>query len=725
MASVERLACEVDSELASVDDKIRDFLTNFDSYQSIPAAFKPAVEVNKMLQQLVQLRQLRGSRGSVILATTLLKILSASEGGRDSVFSPERARVTADLLSHWLAVFGYQPSFAMMQHLFSKLGSAALREPLTSKLEMADRDGWNLLRIHPAYGPFSITAVAVALLEQPKLCSADDASLWLLFASRIGGTVLQDAVCSKGEGGDAPDLRGAALQRILQEVGPRGSAAAVVEASVKRLRSCWDQSLAEATISALPRLDVGQQQAHLFVECLPLAQRCQAEAGNCSAVIQLLRTPQAVAAFKTLGRGADAAHAVANAMSSLLPARGASASPAAVRGSLELLQLSADYGAELSACTYESVINAAAGAKQKDLAEASLAAFFQAEHLASCIPARASLRALITMPGMAPHAFLAAAACFETDRRQLFLDVVVSISATEGLQSWAFAAVAEAVRGGLWLDPDAVSALVEAFLPLPTTPGSSLSGFHFWAAPRSDLQALGSNGNYSEGARAALMGFKLLAEGGEPGDHIRQSMRYWALDFICSHTQMSVPARRIMAQILVHTTDLDLTPLRHVALDLAPSAEMARHLLSSAPLPPGFLLRLMLLASDEGWAGLGGPALAALHLLPPDQQAAELSGGGGTALCNLLLSDAASRDTLAIPGGGAMGLVQGQSLLSPLLGFLQKHVIASAPPPPSSRSNRVMQLQEVEGGGARPPARLYARLVFGHTKWRCLVLKVR
>ena len=671
----------MDSELASVDGKIRDFLTNFDSAQSILAAFKsvrvaplkgdsplnrikkdadmqfaeleqkinaskPMVEDIRAVQQIVQNRKLQGSRGSVILTTTLCRILPASEGEGGS--GGEQARVATDLLMRWLQSFGYQPVSSMMQLLFSKLGSAALLESLSSRREAAERDGEDLLGIRPAYGPFCITAVAVAL-EQPKLCSADDASLWLLFASRLGGTVLQDAV--SGEGEVSPDLLGAALQRVLREVGPRGSITAVVEASVKRLSSCWNQSLAEATVSALPRLETGQQQAHLFVECLPLerfghqpppdmvqllfsklgsaalqealssklqaaerdgkdllrihpaygsfcgravaialeqpklcsaddaslwllfasrlggtvlqdavsgegevspdflgaalqrvlqevgprgsvtavleasvrhlgsywdqglaeatisalprldaslqqarlfveclplAQRCQAATGNCSALLQLLRMPQAATAFKALGRGQDAARAVANAVGSLLPSRAASASPAAARSSYELLQMSTAYDAELPACTYEMVMEAAAGSKQKDLAEASLAAFFQAEHLASCVPAWASLRALITMPGMAPHAFLAAAACSETGRHQLFLDAVVSISAAEGLQSWAFAAVAEAVRGGLRLHPDAVSSLVEAFLSLPEAPsvGSPVAAASpFWLPP--------------------------------------------------------------------------------------------------------------------------------------------------------------------------------------------------------------------------------------------------
>ena len=444
---------------------------------------KPSVEVSRLLQQMVQNRRLVGSRGGAILGTTLWRILSANESGKDSVWVPERARVAAVLLPRWLEGFGYQPVSSMVGLLFSKLGSAALLEPLMSKLEAAERDSEDLLGIHPAYGPFCATAVAV-VLEQPKLCSADDASLWLLLASRLGGTVLQDAV--SGEGEVSPDFLGAALQRVLQEVGPRGSVTAVLEASVRHLGSYWDQGLAEATISALPRLDASLQQARLFVECLPLAQRCQAATGNCSALLQLLRMPQAATAFKALGRGQDAARAVANAVGSLLPSRAASASPAAARSSYELLQMSTAYDAELPACTYEMVMEAAAGSKQKDLAEASLAAFFQAEHLASCVPAWASLRALITMPGMAPHAFLAAAACSETGRHQLFLDAVVSISAAEGLQSWAFAAVAEAVRGGLRLHPDAVSSLVEAFLSLPEAPsvGSPVAAASpFWLPP--------------------------------------------------------------------------------------------------------------------------------------------------------------------------------------------------------------------------------------------------
>ena len=131
------------------------------------------------------------------------------------------------------------------------------------------------------------------------------------------------------------------------------------------------------------------------------------------------------------------------------------------------------------------------------------------------------------------------------------------------------------------------------------------------------------------------MGFKLLAEVGGQGERLEQYRQYKPPDSNCSHTQMSVLARRIMAQILVHTTDLDLTPLRHIALDLAPSPEIAKLLLSSsssshsAPLPPGFLRHLLLLAAREGWPGLGSPALTALHLMPPDQQAAELSAGGG------------------------------------------------------------------------------------------------
>ena len=649
----------------------------------------------------------------------------ANEGGKDSDWVSERAHVAPLLLPRWLEGFGYQPPPDMVQLLFSKLGSAALQEALSSKLQAAERDGKDLLRIHPAYGSFCGRAVAIAL-EQPKLCSADDASLWLLFASRLGGTVLQDAVSGEGEAGDAPDRRGAALQRVLREVGPRGSVAAVVEASVKRLDSCWNQGLAEATISALTRLETGQQQARLFTECLPLAQRCLATTGNCSALMQLLRMPQAPAAFKAPGRGDVAARAMANAVGTLLPAQAASESPAAVRVSLELLQLSAKYGAELPACTYESVINAAAGAKQKDIAEASLTAFFKAKHLASFIPARASLRALIMMPGMAPHALLAAATCSKTGRRQLLMDAVVSVSSTKDLQSWAFAAVAEAERGGLRLHPDAVSALVEAFLSLPAAPSSSLSGSPFWVNPCSHLQALSSvDGEYSDGARAALMGFKLLAEAGGKGEQLEQYRRYNLPGSNSGHSQMTAPARRIMAQILVHTTGQDLAPLRHLALELAPSAEIARHLLFSAPLPPGFLRHLLLLAAREGWPGLGSPALTALHLMPPDQQAAELSAGGDTALCEILLLDAAGRNTPAVPGGGAAGLVQGQSLLSPLLGFLQKHVIAAAPLPPLSRSDSAMQLQEVGGGGDRPLARLYARLVFSHFEWRCLVLKVR
>ena len=217
------------------------------------------------------------------------------------------------------------------------------------------------------------------------------------------------------------------------------------------------------------------------------------------------------------------------------------------------------------------------------------------------------------------------------------------------------------------------------------------------------------------------MGFKLLAEVGGQGERLEQYRQYKPPDSNCSHTQMSVLARRIMAQILVHTTDLDLTPLRHIALDLAPSPEIAKLLLSSsssshsAPLPPGFLRHLLLLAAREGWPGLGSPALTALHLMPPDQQAAELSAGGGGALCSLLLLDAP-----AILSGAVGPSLRERSLLSPLLGFLQSHVDVDVAPPPSS-SGDAMQLHRVEGVRAAASS---ARLVFSRAEWRGVVLKV-
>jgi hypothetical protein len=401
------------------------------------------------------------------------------------------------------------------------------------------------------------TAAVVVLLKQPEVCSADDASLWLRVASYLGGDTLSSALSSQGEGGD-PDLLGAALQRLLGNVSPQGDLAAVMEASMERSRARWNQGLAEATVAALPKLDMERTRSQeLFVACLALAQRHLAATGSSSLLVQLLRMPETVASFKALERG-QAVTALDNTISSLLSAHTA-ATPAAVRSASELLQLSAVYGS-LPARAYGLVIETEAATNQKELALASLTAFFQSEDTTFNVPGEGS------------------------NTRSRCAGVIAS-------------------------------------------------------------------------------------------------------------------ARSIMSQLLVNSTDVDLMPHRHLALDLAPSAEMARQLLSAEhpqPLPTGFLLGLLLMAKREAWGGVSGLALAALSKLPPAQQAAERAVGGDAALCSLLLRDAA-------------GGVAGRSLLSPLLDFIALHNTAA--PLPSG--------QPQGGKGAAG-----GRLALSAAEWRALVGEV-
>jgi hypothetical protein len=208
------------------------------------------------------------------------------------------------------------------------------------------------------------------------------------------------------------------------------------------------------------------------------------------------------------------------------------------------------------------------------------------------------------------------------------------------------------------LSPAACSAAAEAFLP----PGPASGGD---GEDEGDGKGLGAG----QGAGMADAAFSLfLQQGG-------------------SARELSAQAKaRLLPGCLADPGQWG------TALDLDPSERTAAVLLGSGALPPALVSRLVRLAAEQGWGGLGGPALLALGRLGKQEAEAVAASVGEGKLARLLLAT------------GPVPSPVGPPSLQPLLRFMEAHVDGCG-----------------EGGGSSAARlRMPPRLV---DAWRALVVE--
>ena len=471
----------------------------------------------------------------------------------------------------------------------------------------------------------------------------------------------------------------------------------------------WDPELAGAVLGALRRIATPptfMDLPRVYLSCL----KSYGPRASPALLTQLLSLPYMSTALKAMRaypllEETLAARSLAELEHLELGGQELGASSA-----LELLHLSRSFGVGLDAKIYQRVMVGCIDTKQLDLAISAVSSFFKASHLKATVPSAYILRNLVSMPSSQPSVFLQLC---DADRLITFASELLLVGALENAQPWALAAAREAADQDISVPPEVVSALAEVFLPQPPQ-------------QQQGPEAAAANGGSGDGVEATVIAFKLMLEaqqqapseqlvrvdaavpsaatqrspsgfGTQPSQPSASPQRgkqaitatkkpaRAKLDSARapdrpkvrkggdgSWRSLSSPAKVRIAGLLLSSSDPALLRYRPLALEMAPSQEVAAQLLAyyqprlGSEYPPGLLANVLGLAKGRGdWRSLGIPCISALRQLPRDQQVSELAGGGAAALCQLLLHDVVAPSGLAAAAGGAA--LEGAALLDLLL----------------------------------------------------------
>ena len=574
----------------------------------------------------------------VIMIALMLRTLETDELAYGNIpVQVFQAPAILDILPRWIEEFSYQPhSSEEARYLLEKIGSRKLLNILHDCFDSVPPD------IPIRYSRFILALLSFMLCnENTYLVSPDEKSLWLKLACRSGGSAtLSQIKCADPADGDSDDSTGRALQRLLVAVSPQGDLDAVIQAAMAHVTvTKWNQSLAD---SVLQSLEQGSVLGHvlsseLYITCLTVAQRSMV-LGSAAAFIKYLASPHTRAAFKA----AQQESAVGTALDYAISARLPSTDISVVRASLGMLSLSSDYGVQLCPQSYEAVLRAGAGIKDRELCLFSLEMLLKNS---SSPPSDGILPSLFVIPGMRPMDLLELRCkCVDKQSASCFINALTMASAQEEgfSSSWALDIVSHAILNGVEWQPRSVSALIESFLKCRDGRETRL-----WT------NDYASDGEYSDGVRAALMAFKSLIAGPRG---------------LLLISDLSAPAKELMADVLIQSSDPDLEPLRPLILDLRPSEQLARQLLGIAvttakPLSSASFRSLLLMATERGWRGLGDLALTALAELDSQDQADVLSSGGGAVLGSLILTDMKEQQSAGVVTSSLSPLLRLSSLM--------------------------------------------------------------
>ena len=710
--------------MLTADSWIKLARTKLPICQASPELQDKLRETIDSLQEMLQARQqvqAISRRGNIVLDTVLERICN----GEDLHSSADE---TVALISSWCEHFGYSFPIVLPPKLLAAYGSQPLLDALDLKLDKTIRmlmmatpknsDSLNATAALCSSFFHQFTLFMFGVLGSPS-ASSEEKAQWFLRLSKtslvfsqgggqlggesllecIWGACVETYIHTRGDSNGYGDSTGyQVMQKMMASSADEEAAAAVVMGAVilmeKSSTQPWDPELAGAVLAALQRIAIPPSFMDLprvYISCL----KSYGPRAAPALLTQLLSLPYTPVALK-----AKKAYPFLEAT---LAARSLAELEQSPASALELLHLSSSFGVGLDAEIYQRVMAGCIDTKQLDLAIAAMSSFFEASHLkAASVPSVSILRYLIGIPASQPSTYLQLC---DADRLGTFSSELLRAGALEKSQHWALAAAQEAASRDISVPPEVVSALAEAFLPQPT-------------------QHQGPEAAADGGVESTAIAFRLMMEAQQqaPSEHMDAAVRSAATQRSPSGFGMqppqpsALPRRAItaarkeartkfdsartpdrpkarkggdvswrslsshakvrIAGLLLSGSDPTLRRYRPLALDMAPSQEVAALLLAyyqprlGSEYPPGLLANVLMLAKGRGeWRGLGMPCLSALWQLPRDQQVSELAGGGAAALCQLLLRDAGSPTAPAAAGGHAG---EETAPLDLLLGFLSE-----------------------------------------------------